>query len=278
MTSWFRSWHGAPTDPKWRTVAKRAGVRPGDVTALVWALLDRASQAAERGSIAGYDAEVLADALGYETQEVEAILSALHEKGVLENDKFVGWEKHQPQREDNSSERVRAYRDRKAAEAKTETPTLEMKRTVTQCNAPDTDTDTDKNISYLSETSSDAQVLEFPELGKQAKPKRQRNAYSAAFEEFWQAYPTDPLMSKANAAKQFERLSDEDQRRAINAVPDFRAHCHKNPDYRPVHAERFISQRRFDGFARGSPEAIPFDPVAHQANLDRILGRTKANA
>lgn len=135
----------------------------------------------------------------------------------------------------------------------------------------------EKELS-LSETSSDAQVLEFPEKAKQDKPKRQRNAYSAAFEEFWQAYPTDPLMSKAQAAKQFDRLSDEDQRKAIAAVPEFRAHCRKTPDYRPVHAERFISQRRFDGFARGSPEAIPFDPVAHQANLDRILGRTKANA
>lgn len=135
----------------------------------------------------------------------------------------------------------------------------------------------DKKLS-LSETSSDARVLGFPEKAKQDRPKRQRHAYSAAFEEFWQAYPTDPLMSKAQAAKQFERLSDEDQRRAISAIPGFRTHCQKNPDYRPVHAERFISQRRFDGFARGSPEAIPFDPIAHQANLDRILGRTKANA
>lgn len=132
------------------------------------------------------------------------------------------------------------------------------------------------NLS-LSETSSDPRVLEFPEK-REAKPKRQRHAYSAAFEEFWIAYPTDPLMSKANAAKQFERLSDEDQRRAIDAIPGFRTHCQKNPDYRPVHAERFLSQRRFDGFARASPAAIPFDPIAHQANLDRILGRTKANA
>jgi len=112
MTDWFRSWHGAPTDPKWRTVARRAGVRPGDVTALVWVLLDRASQATPRGSIAGYDAEVLADALGYDEGQINAIIEALHEKEVLAADAFASWEKHQPIREDGSAERARAYRER----------------------------------------------------------------------------------------------------------------------------------------------------------------------
>lgn len=171
-----------------------------------------------------------------------------------------------------------ARRQKKEQLATVVQPSFNGRSTVVQqsFNHTDTDTDTEKDLS-LSETSSDPRVLEFPEK-REAKPKRQRHAYSAAFEEFWIAYPTDPLMSKANAAKQFERLSDEDQRRAIDAIPGFRTHCQKNPDYRPVHAERFLSQRRFDGFARASPEAIPFDPIAHQANLDRILGRTKANA
>lgn len=89
---WFRSWHGAPTDPKWRTVAKRAGVRPGDVAAVVWVLLDRASQAKERGSIEGYDAEVIADALGYDPEHIIGVVSALHDKGVLVKNIFTNWE------------------------------------------------------------------------------------------------------------------------------------------------------------------------------------------
>ena len=41
MTGWFRSWHGAPTDPKWLGIAKRAGVAPGFAVAIAWALMDR---------------------------------------------------------------------------------------------------------------------------------------------------------------------------------------------------------------------------------------------
>jgi len=26
---WFRSWHGAPNDPKWLVIARKAGVAPG---------------------------------------------------------------------------------------------------------------------------------------------------------------------------------------------------------------------------------------------------------
>jgi hypothetical protein len=141
MTDWFRSWHGAPTDPKWRTVARRAGVRPGDVTAVAWLLLDRASQAKERGSIAGYDAEVIADALGYEPDEVLRIIAALHEKGILADDKFASWHERQPSREDASTDRVRAFRERQKRD---ETP---VKRDETQRNAPEErreETDTEK--------------------------------------------------------------------------------------------------------------------------------------
>jgi len=123
---WFRSWHGAPTDPKWRTVARRAGARPGDVAAVAWVLFDRASQADDRGSIDGYDAEVIADALGYEPDEIERIIAAMVDKGVIIGGRLAAWEKHQPKRErdqDDSSARVTAHRARKSH--------------VTPCNASD---------------------------------------------------------------------------------------------------------------------------------------------
>jgi hypothetical protein len=40
-------------------------------------------------------------------------------------------------------------------------------------------------------------------------------------------------------------------------VPAFRAHCAKDLTYRPVHAERFLSQRRFDGFVEAAKAAAP---------------------
>ncbi len=83
MTDWLRLWHGAPTDPKWRTVARRSGSRPGDVWAIVAVLMDRASQAPDRGSVEGYDCEIIADALGYDPDEVERVIAALIDKGVI---------------------------------------------------------------------------------------------------------------------------------------------------------------------------------------------------
>ena len=78
--------------------------------------------------------------------------------------------------------------------------------------------------------------------------KAGKKNYPEDFEAFWRAYPTDPLMSKLKAAEKWQRLAAEDRAAAMQAVPGFRAHCAKDPTYRPVHAERFLSQRRFDGF------------------------------
>jgi uncharacterized protein YdaU (DUF1376 family) len=88
------------------------------------------------------------------------------------------------------------------------------------------------------------------------KPKRA--PYPPEFEAFWRDYPTDPLMSKKKAFEAWKRLPDEDRDAARAAIPAFREHCRKHPDYRPVHAERFISQRRFDGF--NGARASPIDP------------------
>ena len=113
---WFRSHHGAPTDPKWLTIARRAKVRPGDVASVVWALFDHASQNQDRGSISGFDPEPLADFYGYEVAEVEAIVSALRDKGVIINDRFAAWDRRQPKREDETAaERKRAQRERDKA-------------------------------------------------------------------------------------------------------------------------------------------------------------------
>lgn len=134
-TSWFRSWHGAPSDPKWRTVARKAGVRPGDVVAVVWELLDRASRSDDRGSIEGFSAEIIADTMGYDPDEVARIVDALREIGALEGDRFSTWDRYQPKREDpTSTERVRAFRAQGNAVQHTETSTAPLKQNGTQRN------------------------------------------------------------------------------------------------------------------------------------------------
>lgn len=126
MTDWFRTWHGAPSDPKWRLIAKRASVRPGDVWAVVSYLFDRASQAEDRGSVAGYDAELIAEVFGYEHDEVTRIIVELEAKAVIVAGRLAAWDKYQPKREDGSAERAKAYRERMKEETE---------RTRTQANA-----------------------------------------------------------------------------------------------------------------------------------------------
>lgn len=83
---------------------------------------------------------------------------------------------------------------------------------------------------------------------KPASPVRTRKRHPEDFERWWSAYPTDPLMSKSEAAKAWAKLSDEDRVAAMAAVPGFVAHCRAKPDYRPLHAVRFLTQRRFEGY------------------------------
>jgi uncharacterized protein YdaU (DUF1376 family) len=80
------------------------------------------------------------------------------------------------------------------------------------------------------------------------KRKRVRTPYPEDFENFWSAYPTDALMSKKETLTAWQRLSAEDQADAVTSIQGFKAYCAAQPDYRPVHACRYLSQRRFEGF------------------------------
>src|SRR5215467_8849497 len=110
MIDWFRSWHGAPTDPKWLVVGRRASVSPGIVSAIVWALFDHASQAVDRGSVAGFDFETYAAFSGFDEKQVRSVYAALEAKEIITSGRIKQWEKRQPKREDVSTERVRSHR------------------------------------------------------------------------------------------------------------------------------------------------------------------------
>jgi hypothetical protein len=82
------------------------------------------------------------------------------------------------------------------------------------------------------------------------KPAQRRVAYTEDFEAFWKAYPTDQNMSKSEAFDVWKRIGDEDRRLAMEAVPKFVAWCKLQPDYRPIHACRFLSKKRYEGHAQ----------------------------
>ncbi len=100
-----------------------------------------------------------------------------------------------------------------------------------------------------------------------ASLKAGKKTYPAPFEEFWHAYPVDALMSKSKAFEKWGRLCLADRAAALAACPAFRAHCAKDLTYRPVHAERFLSQRRFDGFIEAATPT-PVEDAGLRAQWD----------
>lgn len=108
---WFRSHHGAPTDPKWLLIAKRAGVRPIHVSGTWWAMLDHGSQHADRGYVGDFDIETFAMFAGMEEDHVSRIVTTLGDKGMIVDGYIANWGKRQPKREDESAaERKRRSR------------------------------------------------------------------------------------------------------------------------------------------------------------------------
>lgn len=112
VNDWFRSWHGAPTDPKWLVIAKRAGVAPYAVSAFAWALFDHASQSSDRGCVSDFDFETYAELMGIDEALLQATYQAMEAKGIIADGRLAKWDKRQPRREDDSAERVKAFRAR----------------------------------------------------------------------------------------------------------------------------------------------------------------------
>lgn len=142
MTSWVRLWHDMPTDPKWRTIARKSNQRIGDVIAVFNFLMVNASaNAMQRGTLSGFEIEDVASALELQESDVEAIISSMQGK-VLDGYTLTGWDRRQPKREDNSTERSRALREKRKLLRGTAGGN-KTQRNATQCNAPDTETDAD---------------------------------------------------------------------------------------------------------------------------------------
>jgi hypothetical protein len=153
---WFRWHHGTAADLKFTMVAKRSGQLRGIVLA-TWAyLLEYASTRDDRGSVAGVDTEEIACCLDITIDDVEQILSAMTEKNLISDDRLSGWEKRQPQREDDSnSERQRRYKEKQRLaniETQSNAEVTHGNAEVTQGNAPEKRRE-EKNIKPSPEIS-----------------------------------------------------------------------------------------------------------------------------
>lgn len=113
-----------------------------------------------------------------------------------------------------------------------------------------------------------------PLLSEGIFPKKEKKKYPDDFENFWTSYPTDPLMSKIKAYEVWRRMKPSDRVAAQAAVPAFRTFVAKQVNYRIVHAQRYLSERRYEGFAgKVAPDAATI--AAAKDRADRLLKRGK---
>jgi hypothetical protein len=118
------------------------------VIALFNLVIINASQNSEcPGTLKNWQDDDAAAALDIEADQVAAIMAVFDGK-VMENQCLTGWTKRQPRREDSGvAARVKAHRERKQND---------VKRNVTQCNAPDADADADAESESESENEAKA--------------------------------------------------------------------------------------------------------------------------
>lgn len=102
-----------------------------------------------------------------------------------------------------------------------------------------TPTIVDTNVSTLS----------VPEGSETEKPARKRIVYPDDFEAAWQAFPTTPNMSKAEALPEWKKLAPEDRAMVFPSIAGYRAFLQANPTHPPIHFCRYLSKRRFEGFS-----------------------------
>lgn len=88
---WFRHYHGLCTDPKLHRVSRAAGVNRAVVIAAWCAILEEASSANERGSVASIDAVSLAFLIDVKPHVAGRVLDAIKAAGMLAVAWALGW-------------------------------------------------------------------------------------------------------------------------------------------------------------------------------------------
>jgi hypothetical protein len=244
MSRWFRHYAGMMRDEKLVRVALRSG-QPIERVVWVWgAILESAAEINDGGRFDLEEAEI-AYFLRTDQADIVSIRHGLEAMGRIRADIVVKWSDRQFQ-SDKSAERQRRYREKQGRDALPVIPahgegvtSRDAQPTVTlrHGDAPETETELDTEK-------------------KEDRPKRVRTLCSDDFEEFWKRYPKTPNMSKSEAWKAWQRLSDEDRIAATAAVPKYIGFLRSKTDHPTVHACRFLSQRRFEGFNEPEPDNV----------------------
>ncbi|MER8511696.1 hypothetical protein NKH47_01900 [Mesorhizobium sp. M1060] len=93
-----------------------------------------------------------------------------------------------------------------------------------------------------------------------AQTSKKKNTYPEGFEAFWKAYPKNPNMSKAEAFSEWKKLDDDDRAACLAGIAAYIAFLKTKPDLETIHACRFISKRRFEGFSAKATDNLTLAP------------------
>lgn len=167
MSQWIRLWEGMTTDPKWRVVKARAMcnvsmVSIGDIVSVFVHMLNSADK---NGDLDTWCDEDVAAALEYKVELVCAIREAMQGK-VLDGNHLKSWDKRQPNENNLSTKRVRAFRERRNRSKPSETPE-------------------EKRLERSIELSS--KVLSPKKFGQRALSEKMEFE-KEEFEQFWTAF------------------------------------------------------------------------------------------
>jgi hypothetical protein len=194
---WLRWWHGTLTDPKFGWVAKKSGQPLTAVICLWVALLERASSVTQRdagvtrGSVAGFDCDDFDVFFDLEDGGCRKIFDAMVAKKMIVDEFIARWNERQPQREDSSAERTRAYRERqkKARESSDD-----------GSNSGDAARD---DVTHGDATTLAGDDKKRVDKSKR-KPKPSSSSGDDGFDAFWLAYPRKE--GKITARKAWAKL------------------------------------------------------------------------
>lgn len=132
---WLKWYHGACSDSKWPLIARKSKQTVGTVVAIWAALLEHASQNADRGSLAGFDPEEIDCLFGYEDGVCHTVMAAMSDKGMIVDGRIAAWEKRQT--DEAAAERKRLQREREKLEQERlalEQTKRDMSQDVTDCH------------------------------------------------------------------------------------------------------------------------------------------------
>lgn len=241
---WFRWYHGSISDPKFTVISRKSG-QPRVLVVATWtALLETASQAEDRGSLANVEIDTIAACLDVEEEAVAAIYQAMTDKGLIVDGRVEAWDRRQVYREDDSRDRVRKFREN----AKKNQCGNDKKLDVTHGNAAvtpqsreeeeeDTDTDTDTEKGNQEERAATTLA-----------GARARKAPPAPISAHWQP---------SQAALDILRQQSIPEDFAHQCVPEFRLYWTERGEKRPGWDASFVNsvKRSWDKrpLSRASP-------------------------